>query len=228
MSSNIRELNKSNVRILDVGCGEGDELYTALSLLPQQQVAITANDTSLEALQKYQQRFGTKVRKSIAAPLEKLAEHLDVGGYDLILLSHCLYGIKDVAPLLQKYLEHLSNNGILCIFQDAGDSDLTSVQKTFWPQIHGVTFDETRSDDIMHQLHLANVHYQSQNFPYTIDLRKLELMHPNGIAELFLPFALRVEKISSKELPQIEAFLSRLAPDQQLHNWFSSIILRKP
>lgn len=221
----IDKINVDSVKILDVGCGEGDEIKKALSQIKNKDFEIVANDTSEEALEKYQQNNSSHVRKTTIEKLENLPSVLKER-FDLILFSHCLYGVN-LDNLFSQYQELLKENGIILIFLDSKESGIKLIQDKFWESFHEVSFDENVAEDVIKNLSQNQIKYEIVEIPYYIYLDKLENLKGDGFVSLFIPFAFRTKSIQSDMVEKIIAYAKTLENNKKIANKTFAIIVRK-
>ncbi len=221
----IEEFDTNSVKILDVGCGEGDEINKTLSQIKNKDSEIVANDTSKEALEKYKQNNRAYIGKTINERLENLPSVLKEK-FDLILFSHCLYGVG-LDDLLSKYQLLLKENGIILIFLDSKESGIKLIQDKFWDSFHEVSFDENVAEDIIKNLSQNHMKYEIVEVPYYIYLDRLENLKENGFVSLFIPFAFRTKNIQPDIVEKIISYAKTLENDKKIANKTFAIIIRK-
>src|SRR5512133_2254392 len=73
LRNTIFEINSKSIKILDVGCGAGDEMKEAISDLDKN-IKIIANDTSQEVLDIYRKNLTDAVIETKNCRLERLPE----------------------------------------------------------------------------------------------------------------------------------------------------------
>ncbi|GEM_PF-2809896 len=198
----FEKFSGDKIRVLDLGCGSGDEILEAISLISGKQFEICANGTSAEALDLYEENLGRFVKKKILGRLEDLPEKIAEERFDLILFSHSLYDTK-LEGLFERYLKLLSEEGRIVIFMDALFNDFKQIQTFFWVDIYGRLFDENVAEDIEEWLVKISMNFKSISFGYVIDIKKLLKINPKGIEELFIPFAMRKNDLNSEMKDEI-------------------------
>lgn len=221
----LNNMGKDNIKILDLGCGEGDEIKQVLSSIENKDFEITASDTSKEALDRYQNNNPKHVKKTYECRLEILPKKLS-GKFDLILFSHCLYNV-DLKNLFSNYMKLLNKNGTMLIFLDSDRGITSNVKKKFWITIHGSQFDENLAEDLISELSRNKIPHDFTEMNYTIDLNKLEKIHRGGLEMLFIPFILRKKNIEPRTLKDIVGYISDLTKNSKIQNNVMVILIRK-
>lgn len=225
ISKIIKAIDSKPIRILDVGCGEGDETYSVLSKFKNKKFEITANDTSDEALKRYKHLNLRYLRKSINKRLEKLPAIIN-NKFDLIIFLHCLYE-ANLNGLLRKYLGTLNENGVIVIFLDSEFSGIKNIQKKFWPAVYGKTFDENTAESLLDTLTREKIKFKYTSFSYNIYLNKLKNIDNNGVTSLLIPFVMRKKGIKKNDIDEIMAYIDKIQKYKQIPNKTLSIIIRK-
>lgn len=220
----ISKIDKNSIKILDVGCGEGDEINEALSKIKNKHFEIIANDASKEALEKYKKNNSSYVKRTLNEKLENLPRLLKEK-FDLILFSHCLYGVN-LDDLFSRYSELLKDKGIILIFLDSKDSGIKMIQDKFWKSLHEKSFDENTAEDIENNLTRKKIKYEVIEFPYYIYLNKLKQIQENGFVSLFIPFAFRTHNIKKDIIGKIISYSKTLEKDRKIKNKTLAIIIQ--
>lgn len=221
----ISKINGDSIKILDVGCGEGDEIKKVLSQIKNKDFEITANDTSKEALEEYKKNNPLYIKQTIKEKLENLPGLLKEK-FDLILFSHCLYGVN-LDGLFNQYSELLKEQGIILIFLDSKTSGIKLIQDKFWKSVHEVSFDENTAEDIVKNLSQNQIKYEIIEFPYDIYLDKLEKIKNGAFVSLFIPFALRSKNVKPEVIRNIVTYAKTLEHSKKIENKTFAIILRR-
>ncbi len=219
----INKLHGNSIKILDVGCGEGDEIKKALSQIKNKKFEIIANDTSKEALEEYKKNNSPYVKKTINEKLENLPKIVKEK-FDLILFSHCLYGVN-LDDLFNQYLELLKEGGIILIFLDPKTSGIKIIQDKFWKSIHKVSFDENTAEDVLNDLSQNKIKYEVIEYPYYIYLDKLEKMKTNSFTSLFVPFTFRTKDVKPEIIKKIISYVNTLEHNRKIDNKTFAIII---
>ncbi|MBD3303999.1 methyltransferase domain-containing protein [Candidatus Woesearchaeota archaeon] len=222
------------INMLDVGCGQGDEVKEALTRAPHVQVQILANDTSAEALVRYTDNMlsmRTQNRPAhvgyIQDRLENLPKRLILTGtFDFILFSHCLYS-ANINGLFNKYTKLLQDDGQMLIFLDSENSGLKKLQKQFWRRVHGIPFDENTAETIVEELNEQNISYDATPFSSFMDLDKLQEMDEDGIVKLIIPFAFRTQDLDKTVVEDAVAYVHTLEKDRMIENNTYAITIKK-
>lgn len=221
----LKTLERNSIKILDVGCGEGDEIKQVLFRLKNKNIEITANDTSKEALEKYMRNNSFYVKQTINKKLENLPEVLDEK-FDFILFSHCLYGAR-LDNLINKYLRLLKDIGVILIFLDSKNSGTAKIQREFWKQIYKKECDENIAEDVINNLYENKIKYNIIEFPYHIYLDRLERVKTNGLNSLFIPFVFRTKNITKETTKQIVPYIKNFEKNKKIYSKTFGIILRR-
>ena len=219
----LSKIDKETISILDVGCGQGDEVKEALSRLSPKKFQITANDTSREALDMYARNNPTE--ELIQERLENLPKRLK-SKYDLILFSHCLYSVN-LDGLFHMYMNMLQDNGSILIFLDSKESGLKKIQRKFWKRVHGVAFDENTAENVVNELSEQKIPYETIPFSNYMDLDRLQEIEKDGIAKLLLPFAFRTHNLEKAVVEDAVAYVMTLEKERKIENNTYAIVVRK-
>lgn len=220
----LSKIDHEIIKMLDVGCGQGDEVKEALTRVPHIPVQITANDTSEEALDRYLRNI-LEADRTIVGRLENLPNQL-TRKYDLILFSHCLYS-ADIKGLFNNYQSLLADTGHMLIFLDSENSGLKRLQKQFWERVHGITFDENTAETVIEELNEQNIPYDARPFSNFMDLDKLHEIDAEGITKLLLPFAFRTQDLDKTVVDDAVAYIKTLEKDRMIENHTYAIRVRK-
>ena len=202
----IVEPGKSRMKILDLGCGEGNEITAALSRLKHIDFTITANDTSEEALKIYKKANSKCVVKCMKCSLEVVPELLENEKFDFILFSHSLYGIS-LDGLFQRYIKLLESDGKMLIFLESSKSEMVKLRQMFWKRLYNVEFDENTAEDVSAALKKMEIKQRIYEVGYCLDLEKLESLYKNGLVKFVIPFALRNTKLPPNILLAAKEYL---------------------
>lgn len=221
----ISGIEGNPVNILDLGCGKGDEIKEAVDSIKNKEFQITANDTSKEALDEYSRSMPSYVREVINDRLEDVPGKVS-GKFDLILFSHCLYG-AELKGLFRRYLELLSENGVILIFLDSEKSTIKKTQERFWREIHGVPFNENTGESIVKELSSDGIEHESRIFHSYMDMGKLEEIDKDGVTRLLIPFLARTRDLDKGIVGRIVDYIRKLEKDRKLDNETFAIIIRK-
>ncbi len=223
LEETIKKTDKNTIRMLDVGCGQGDEVKEALSRVPYRKLQITANDTSREALERYARN--NPAEELVQERLENLPAKL-TKKYDFILFSHCLYSVN-LKGLFSKYLGLLSDRGQILIFLDSKESGLKKLQQRFWDRVHGTSFDENTAETVVNDLSEQKIPYETIPFSNFMDLDKLQEIDEDGIAQLIIPFAFRTKDLDRLVVEDAVAYIKTLEKERKIENNTYAIVVRK-
>jgi len=204
----LNAFSKSKIKILDLGCGEGDEIAEAISRSKHKKFEILANDTSKEALRLYQINNAKHVKKTIAGCLEDIPGKIEEE-FDLILFSHCLYGVN-TKGLFEKFIPMLKDGGQLLIFLDSQECALAKIRAKFREMVGNM------AEEAMDGLFEAGIFFEGSFFSYDIDLEKLKFIDPKGINNLLIPFSMRKNDLSEEIRKEITVFIDSLTVDEKI------------
>lgn len=221
----INGIEGNSVNILDLGCGKGDEIKEALDSIKNKEFHITANDTSMEALDEYSRNMPSYVKEVINDRLEDVPGKVN-GRFDLMLFSHCLYSVS-LKGLFKRYIEMLSDKGLILIFLDSSKSTIKLTQQRFWREIHGVPFDENTGESIVKELEGDGIEHESRVFHNYMDMDRLEEIDKDGVTKLLIPFLARTHKINKDVMNRIVGYLRKLEKDRRLDNETFAIMIRR-
>jgi SAM-dependent methyltransferase len=217
----LSAFSKSKLKILDLGCGEGDEIAKAIKNLKNKEVEIFANDTSLEALARYQENNQESFRRAILGRLENVPDRLKLDKeFDLILFSHCLYGVN-TQGLFEKFIPMLKDGGQLLIFLDSQECALAKIRAKFRETVGNM------AEEVMDGLFEAGIFFEGSFFSYDIDLEKLKFIDPNGINNLLIPFSMRKNDLSEEIKKEIAVFIDSLNVDEKISGNAAIITIRR-
>ncbi|MDO8482695.1 MAG: class I SAM-dependent methyltransferase [bacterium] len=219
----IRKINKPIIKILDIGCGEGDEMNAALSGINDKTFWITAVDTSGDALNKYRGNNPRFTKTTIQEKLECIPKKMPATSFDLVLLSHCLYDVH-LTHLFNKYLNLISQEGCALVFLDSNKSDLKKIKRKFWSVVHNVDFNENAAEHVVEELKLNKIHHSTITLPYIVDLEKLDGIIKNGLETAFIPFALKMKDMRPEIIQKIQIYIKTLRGGRFLKNKTAAII----
>ncbi|MBW3002649.1 class I SAM-dependent methyltransferase [Candidatus Woesearchaeota archaeon] len=230
----LSKIDREIVNMLDVGCGQGDEVKEALTRVPHAQVQIIANDTSAEALVWYTENILSLRAQNRPARVGYVRDRLEnlpkrpllAGTFDFILFSHCLYS-ADINGLFNKYTKLLQDDGQMLIFLDSEKSGLKKLQKQFWDRVHGVSFDENTAETVIEELNKQNISYDAVPFSNFMDLDKLQKIDAEGITKLLLPFAFRTQDLDRAVVEDAVAYVKTLEKDRMIENSTYAIKIKK-
>lgn len=221
----IKSIGKKEIKILDLGCGEGDELKAALDKFPDKEFRIIANDVSETALERYAKNNKKYLEKTLLCRLEEVPDKINEK-FDLVFFSHALYGV-DVSGLFEKYLKMLDFNGILLIFLESEKSNIVKIRKKFWKKIHGADFDETTAEKVIEELSREGIKPKIINIRYFVDFNKLNEIEAGGVRNLYIPFLFRTNKFDKIVLEKIEGYIAELCAGNKLENKTLGILFKK-
>jgi SAM-dependent methyltransferase len=227
----FQDFSGKTIRVLDLGCGEGDEIAEAISQVQGKNFEIWANDTSEEALALYEKILGQYVKRKVLWRLEDLPDKIAGEKFDLILFSHSLYSIK-LDGLFEKYVELLEEDGQVIVFMDVLENEFKQLQIRFWRDVHGTDFfdDENVAETIKdHLCSIEEVLIETFSFDYDIDIGKLIQINSNGIRELFIPFAMRMKShnLDNEIKDQGTSFVDKLVNNENLQGRAMIITVRR-
>ena len=154
-------------RILSVGCGDGrndlDMLSQLIKQLPQvafEYVGLDINQLSCENASKILQSLKAKT-KIICVDMENVTEDLE-GLFDLVIMTHCLYYLTSLKPVLSHFVKLLKPKGELIIVS-AIEDERNQLVSRFWKHEHKRPFWLSRYTlDALNSLQLKYKLYESE------------------------------------------------------------------
>lgn len=113
----IKDRFAGNLKVLEIGCGQGDRLIKLKSLLENQfYLKIDCCDYSREAFEMANER-------GLCAKLGGVELYQDEGPYDVIILSHVLEHVVDISFFLEK-IKKIGHDNTLIYIEVPGVLDL--------------------------------------------------------------------------------------------------------
>lgn len=209
----LETVQESPVRLLDVGCGNGDEIGAAMDRVDRD-IWVVANDISGTALDRYRDRNEDVLADTYQCRLEALPERLD-DLFDVILFSHCLHD-TDLSGLFSRYAAHIDESGRIVVLLESAESTVVALRERFWKQLHDEPLEENTAEDVIHALEWSGFAPETTPIPYGMDVEKLNRIDPDGLRELYIPFAMRARDISTSVMEEMVAFLRAREEDGRI------------
>ncbi len=193
----LNKIEKKDIDILDLGCGDGKELNKCLRNYPQKRFHIVANDNSNEALKFYHQINSSYIKKLVKGDFTKKYSYFNNQKYDIILFSNSLYAVK-IDDFFKKYKKLLKRNGVILITIESNESSINKIRRKFWHEIYNDNYNENTAERVCLELKKEEINYSAINIRYKINFGLLNISHSKVIYNLFIPFLFRNNKINKK------------------------------
>ncbi len=124
----IAELVDADSTLLDVGGGAG-RFAVALSLRCRRATVVEPSESMLAQLREAADEAGASNVRAVQSEWETAK----VDAADVVLCSHVVYGVADIAPFVEKLIVHANRTVAMLMFVDSPQASVSRL----WEPVHG-------------------------------------------------------------------------------------------
>jgi SAM-dependent methyltransferase len=204
---------KSDISLLDIGCGYGIKTIPIIGQLENYGVVHTvALDPSEELLDYFKQSISNEDVKFVNDTWEGNTPDED---YDCILSIHTFYYIQDWKESLTKMVDNLTQNGVLCLSLRS-KGDVYRFKDYFLPKLNDEYSSERHHEEVCSTLDKLEIKYRAEIVESKLDIS--DCLQLNDKGKMLIEFMLRKPygEIPQPVREEIQTYLTKNSTDGTL------------